>query len=96
MLLAGGLYYLGEVDQLAALLVVDKVGETLAPAVFKLDKDLYQLNVVFELGVYNFDVLLVLSQEAFEVLECLFDTFGQIPYSFRLSWADSSVNAFSG
>jgi hypothetical protein len=41
----------------------------LAPAVFKFDQDFDKLDVVLQLRVHHFDVLLVLAQEIFEILK---------------------------
>jgi hypothetical protein len=46
VLLARGLNDLAEVQQLVESLAVEEIGEALAPAVFELDQDLDQLDVV--------------------------------------------------
>lgn len=92
--LADGLDYLGKVQQLVKLLRVEEVGQALAPAVFELNQDLHKLNVVLELWVDHFDVLLILAQEVFEVLESLLNPFGEAPNRFGLRRADTPENPF--
>lgn len=46
MLFAGGLNDLAEVEELVEGLAVQEVGQALAPAVFELNKDFYQLSIV--------------------------------------------------
>ena len=94
VLLGRRLNHLREVEQLVAFFVIDEVGQTLAPTVFEFNENFYKFDVVLELRIDNFNILLVFSKKIFEILEGLLYAFCQVADSFRLSWANSSVNSF--
>ena len=96
MLLARRLNDLTEVEQLVERFAVEEVGQALAPAVFELDQDLHQLDVVLQLRVDHFNVLVVLAQQRLEVSKRFLDALSQISDGFRLGGADPSKDSFRG
>jgi len=96
MLLCSGFDHLAKMQKLIKFLRVQEIGQALRPTVFKFYQDFYKFNVVFQLRVYYFDVLLVLTEKILEVLECLLDALCQIPDSLALNRADPAVDALSG
>lgn len=69
-------------EQLIALLAVKEVSQTLTPTILELNEDLNQFDVVLQLRVHDFDVLVVLAQQVFKVIEGFLDSFGKVSYSF--------------
>ena len=65
------------------------------PAVFKFNQYLDEFNVIFELRVYDLNVLLILTKKILEVQECLLDALSQFVDCLALNRADSTVNALS-
>lgn len=65
------------------------------PAVFKFNQYLNKFNVIFELRVYDLNVLLILTKKILEVQECLLDALSQVVDCLALNRADSTVNALS-
>ena len=62
-------------DELVAFLGVEEVGKSLTPAVFEFYQDFDQFDVVFQLWVHHFDVLVVFAQQVFEVVEGFLNSF---------------------
>ena len=87
--------YLGEMDELVTFFRVQEVREALTPAIFEFYKDFDQLDVVLELRIDYFDVLVVLAQQIFEVVKGFLNSFCQVSYGFTLRGTDPSENAFS-
>ena len=63
------------------------------PAVFKFNQYIDEFNVIFELRVYDLNVLLILTKKILEVQECLLDALSQVVDCLALNRADSTVNA---
>jgi sporulation-control protein spo0M len=80
---------------LAQFFRVQEVGQALRPAVFKFNQYLDEFNVIFELRVYDLNVLLILTKKILEVQECLLDALSQVVDCLTLNRADSTVNALS-
>ena len=55
--------FLGEMNELVTFFRVQEVCEALTPAIFEFYKDFDQLDVVLELRIDYFDVLVVLAQQ---------------------------------
>ena len=75
---------------------VKEIGEALTPGIFKFNQYFHKLVVILQLGVYHFNVLLVLTQQALEVLVNLLNALGQVADGTTLSRGDATVDAFSG
>lgn len=75
---------------------IKEVGEALTPGVFKFNQYFHEFVVILQLGVYDFNVLLVLTQQALEVLVNLLNALRQVADGTALSGGDASVDAFSG
>jgi len=96
VLLCSGFDDLAKMQKLVEFFGVQEVGKALRPTVFKFNQDFDKFNVVFQLWVDNFDVLLILTQKIFEVKESFLDALGQVADCLALNRADSAVDALSG
>lgn len=67
MFFTGGFNHTWEVYELVAFLVVHKVGKALGPGVLEFHQNFYQFNIILQLGIYYFYILLVFLQEGTEV-----------------------------
>ena len=96
MLLRSGFDHLAKMQKLVEFLRIQEVGQALRPTVFKFNQDFDEFNVVFQLWVDDFDVLLILTEKIFKVQESLLDALSQVADCLALNWADSAVDALSG
>ena len=52
---------LRKVQELVAFFVINKVGQALAPTILEFNQDFYKFDVILELRINNFNILLVFS-----------------------------------
>ena len=69
MFLAGGFDYTWEVNELSALFAIHKVSKPLCPSVFEFHQDFDEFHIVFKLGVYHFNILLILFKKVPKIQE---------------------------
>ena len=67
VLLSGSFYHWGEMDQLVALLMVHEIGQALCPRILKFEKNIDKLYVVFQLWIYNLNILLIFFEKISKV-----------------------------
>ena len=96
VLLSRAFYDRWEMNNLVALLGVNQILFAFFPGWLVVHEDFNKVGVVFELGVYYFDVLAVLLEEFSELEKAGFDVFGEATDCFGLGEADPAFDAFGG
>lgn len=93
VLVRGCLDYVRKMNQVDLLLRVQQVTLALFPRLLVLHHDFHQVLVVFELGVHDLDVLVILLEKQAEFLEALADLLSQVPDSSGLLFCNPAQNA---
>lgn len=85
----------GEMNDLIAMLRVNKVLFPFLPRSFIRHHDFDQIRIVFQLRVYHFYISSILFHQFSEINKTLLDLISKSSDSFRLSSTDSSFYSFS-